>query len=108
MAFIVVTMFIATILTNFANNMVVAAVFATLIFSIGTSLGLDVLPLIAVLIVCANLSIATPAACPQAAMMFGNKAWCRTSDLYKYTLIIVSIGFVFTLSAGMLWAKFIF
>lgn len=108
MAFVVVTMFIATILTNFANNMVVAAVFATLIFSIGTSLGLDALPLIAVLIICANLSIATPAACPQAAMMFGNKEWCRTSDLYKYTLIIVSIGFVFTLSAGMLWAKFIF
>ena len=34
LAFVVVTMLIATILTNFANNMVVAAGFATLIFSI--------------------------------------------------------------------------
>lgn len=107
-SFIIITMLVATLLTNFANNMVIAAVFTTLIFSIGNNLGLDILPLIAVLIVCSNLSFATPAACPQAAMMFGNREWCRTKDLYKYCFIIIIIAFVLTLSVGLFWANIIF
>lgn len=108
MGFIIAAMIIATILTNFANNMVITTIFATLIFTIGADLGLEIMPLIAILIICANLSIATPAACPQAAMMFGNKEWCRTKDLYTYSLIFIVIAFVLTLSMGIIWANIIF
>lgn len=108
MAFIIITMLLATILTNFANNMVVAAVFATMIFTLGGSLGLEIMPLIAVLILCSSLSMVTPAACPNSAIMFANSQWCKTSDLYKYCLITVSIAFVLTVSVGMLWANIIY
>lgn len=108
MAFIIITMLLATILTNFANNMVVAAVFATMIFTLGGSLGLAVMPLIAVLILCANLALVTPAACPNAAIMFANNQWCRTKDLYKYCLVTVVIAFVLTVSVGMVWANIIY
>lgn len=55
------TLLIATVLTNFANNMVVGAVFATLIVTIGGGLNLDTAPMIAVLAICVNLAMATPA-----------------------------------------------
>lgn len=42
--FIILALIIATVLTNIANNMVVGAVFATLIFTIGGGMGLDVMP----------------------------------------------------------------
>lgn len=106
--FVVLAMFLATVLTNFANNMVIAVVFATLIFTLAGGLGLEVMPLIAVLIICSSLALATPAACPNAAMMFANSKWCRRKDLYKYGAITVLIMFVLVLSAGYFWANSIF
>ena len=106
--FIVLTLFIATLLTNFANNMVVGAVFATLIFTIGMGVGLDVAPIIAVLVVCVNLALATPAASPLAAMMFANTNWCKANELYKYGILIVALGFIFTICVGLLWAQVIY
>ena len=106
--FIILTMLLATLITNVANNMVVAAVFATMIFTLGTDLGLSILPLIAVLILCANLAILTPAASPLAAMMFANTEWCRSKDLYKYCAITIVIAFVLTMAFGMFWANIIY
>lgn len=108
MVFIVLSLLIATLLTNIANNMVVGAVFATLLFTIGTSMGLDIAPIIAVLVVCVNLALATPAASPVAAMCFANKKWCRASDLYKYGIVIVLMGFVFIAAVGLLWAGIVY
>lgn len=88
--------------------MVVGAVFATLIFTIGGGMGLDVMPVIAVLVVCANLALVTPAASPLAAMMFANTQWCKTSDLYKYCGLTVIIAFVLTVAAGLVWANVIY
>ena len=106
--FIVVAMFLAVVLTNLANNMVISIVFATLIFTIGSDMGLEIMPLIAILLVCTNFFFVTPAACPQAAMMFGLKEWCRTKDLYKYCAISAVLIFVMILVVGMLWAKIVF
>lgn len=108
MVFIVLTLVIATVLTNIANNMVVGAVFATLIFTIGGGMGLDVMPIIAVLVVCANLAVVTPAASPLAAMMFANSQWCKTSDLYRYCGITVAIALVLTVAVGLAWANVIY
>ena len=107
MMFVVIAMLIAVVLTNFANNMVIAAVFATLIFTIGGNLGLEILPLIGVLVMCSSLSMATPAACPQAALLFANP-WVKQTDLYKYCFIIIAAMFVLTLSVGLFWANIIF
>lgn len=106
--FIILTMLLATVITNFANNMVVAAVFATMIFTLGTGLGLSIMPLIAVLILCANLAVMTPAASPLAAMMFANTEWCRAKDLYKYCTLTVVIAFILTMAFGMFWANIIY
>lgn len=108
MIFIILTLFIATILTNVANNMVVGAVFATLIFTIGGTMNINIEPIIAVLIVCCNLALATPAAAPTTAMAFANTKWCRPTDLYKYGIFTVLLGFMFASCLGLLWATIIY
>lgn len=108
MIFIILILFIATILTNIANNMVVGAVFATLIFTIGGTMGIDIIPIIAVLIVCCNLALATPAAAPTTAMVFANTKWCKAVDIYKYGAITVLIGFIFAACIGLVWAFVIY
>lgn len=106
--FLILTLVIALVLTNFANNMVVGAVFATLIFTIGSGIGTDVAPMIAVLIICANLAIVTPAASPLAAMLFANSGWCKPKDLFKYGFLTVVLIFVFVIAVGLPWASVIY
>ena len=106
--FLILTLLLATGLTNIANNMVVGAVFATLIVTIGSSMNLDVAPMVAVLSVCVNLALATPAASPMAAMMFGNKAWMKMTDIYKYGIITLVLGFIFAMCIGLVWATAIY
>lgn len=106
--FLGLSLLLATLLTNIANNMVVGAVFAILIYTKGSGMGIETLPAIVVLIVCVNFSIATPAASPGAALMFTNQAWLRPSDIYKLSLLIVLLMFILTAVAGMLLATFIY
>lgn len=106
--FIVLTITIATILTNVANNMVVGAVFATLIVTIGGSMGMSVAPIIAILVVAVNIAVATPAACPNMAMTFAMKEWVRTKDLYKYGILTVVFCLIFTFIIALPWANVIY
>lgn len=106
--FIILAITIATILTNIANNMVIGAVFATLIVTIGGSMGIDVAPIIAILVVAVNLSLATPAACPNIAMTFAMKDWIRATDLYKYAIITVLLCLIFTLVIALPWANIVY
>lgn len=108
MIFIILAVSIATILTNIANNMVIGAIFTTLIVTIGGSMGIEVAPIIAILAVSVNLSLATPAACPNIAMTFALKDWIRPSDLYKYAVITVFLCLVFTLFIALPWANVIY
>lgn len=106
--FILLTLTLGTILTNIANNMVIGAVFTALIFTIGGSMGMAIAPVIAVLIVCANLALATPAASPIAAMMFANTSWCQSKDLYKYSALTVLISMFAAMALGLFWAGIIY
>lgn len=110
MVFLIVVMVIGLLLTNFMNNMVVGALLTTVIYSLIVEMGLDmdIAPILALLIICASLAIATPAACPNAAIMFANKEWVRTKDLYKYCIITVILLFIFTMTVGLLWANIVY
>lgn len=108
LVFIIMAVGIATILTNIANNMVVGAVFTTLIVTIGSSMGMDVAPVIAVLCVAVNLALATPAACPNMAMTFAMKDWVRATDIYKYASITVILCLIFLFIIGLPWANIIY
>lgn len=106
--FLLLALMLGTVLTNIANNMVVGAVFTALIYTIGSDMGMNVTPIIAVLIVCCNLALATPAASPVAAMCFANTDWCKASDIYKYGTLTVVFSFIFAVSIGLAWASIIY
>lgn len=99
---------IATALTNFANNMVIGAIFVSVIVSVADILALDAVPIIVTLIICVNLAFVTPAASPIAAFVFANRKWVKAQDIYKYAGIFIIIAFVATALCGMLWAGIIF
>ncbi len=48
-----------------------------------------------------SCAIATPAASPFAAMMFGNKEWLHAKDIYKYNTMIVVLELVLVLLIGL-------
>lgn len=108
LVFMVISLALATILTNFANNMVVGAIFATLIVTIGGGMGIDVAPVIAVLCICINLAMVTPAASPAAAMAFANTNWCKAADVYKYSIVLVIVILVLLIPIGLFWASIIY
>ena len=105
---VILIMIFATILTNFANNIVVAAIFTTLVVSFAPQLGLPMLPTIMGVLVASNIALATPAASPLSAIMFSNKAWCKTGDLYKYAVIVLLFTMILALPAAWLWASIVF
>lgn len=108
MLFITIAACVAVVLTNICNNMVIGAIFTTLIVTIGSSTGMNVAPVIAILSVAVNLSFATPAACPNMAMAFGMKDWCRAGDLYKYGVLSAILCLIFTLVIALPWANVIY
>ena len=55
-----------------------------------------------------DFSIRTPSsASPFAAMLFGNKEWLRSKDIYKYDLMFVAIEMVLVLVVGVPLANLI-
>lgn len=108
LVFMVAVLLIATALTNIANNMVIGAIFVSVILSVADVMGLEALPIIVTLVICVNLAFVTPAASPIAAFVFANTKWVKASDVYKYAGIFIIIAFAVTTVCGLLWGKIIF
>lgn len=108
LTFIILTLVIAVLFTNVANNMVVGAVFTTLIATIGAGMGMNVTPVIALLAVAVNLALATPAASPLMIMTFAMKDWMPPALIYKYAAITVVLCLIFCLLIGLPWAYLVY
>ena len=107
MIFIFLVMLLAVILTNFANNMVVGAALIPVIYAIGSSMGVNIMAAVAVLIIVINLAFVTPAASPGAAMVFANE-WVRAKDIYKMAVAFVVVAFIVVSAVGILWANIVY
>ena len=107
LAFMIITMLLATILTNFANNMVVGAALIPVIYAIGSAMGVNIMAAVAVLIIVINLAFVTPAASPGAAMIFANE-WVRAKDIYKMAIVFVAVAFIVTAICGIFWANIVY
>ncbi len=90
--FLLVVIFVVVLLTNFLINMVVAAMFLPVIMPVCTGMGLSP-DLVAFAIMLASTNaILTPAGCAAAAVLFPNKEWMRTGDIYKYGVPTVIVN----------------
>lgn len=108
LVFMILVLLLPTIITNFANNTVVALIFVQIIASLSDDLGVNAVPLVASLIFCVSMAFYTPAASAQSAIVFGNTAWIRPKDIYTYGGIVMLIMGSTLIALCLLWGKVIF
>lgn len=108
MLFIGIVMILAALLTNVANNTVLALIIVPIIYSFASEVGVDSAAAVALLVLCTHMAIITPAASPMAGMLFANTAWVKAKDVYKYMSVILAAFIVIAISAGYFWLNIVF
>lgn len=107
LVFVIVALFIAVVLTNIANNMIVIVLVMPFMFNFSQVIGRAPTGMIALLFITAQLALATPAASPVAAVAMGNEM-ADPSKMTKAALMILPILFVLCVAIGWVFAKIIF
>ena len=93
--FIILGMVITIVLTNFMANMVVAVVMFAACLPIGATLGIDPMQLGFLYTICSSIAFLLPAASPAGMLVFMNKEWMTTGEIYKYAIpTVVMMGIV--------------
>lgn len=108
LVFMFTALLLPTIITNFANNIVVAMIFIQIICSMSEILGVNMTPMVMTLMLCANLAFITPAASAPAALVFGNTTWIKPKDIYTMGSIMMLILAVTIISFGLIWGNILF
>ena len=102
LVFTVVVLFVGCVLTNICNSLVIGMILQPVIATYSLTVGINSAPIAALMsIFVLACAIATPAASPFAAMLFGNKEWLRSGDIYRYNLMFVAIELILVLVVGV-------
>lgn len=100
--FAIVLVAATVVLTNISNSLVIGMILQPVVLTYCANAGANPAPLITLLIFTVlSTAACTPAASPFAAMLFGNKKWLATGDVYKYSCTIVGCELVYMLTAGL-------
>lgn len=100
--FTVALLLVTVVLTNICNSLVIGMIMQPVVLTYCVSAGVNPAPIITLLIFTVLLSAAcTPAASPFAAMLFGNKDYLTSGDVYKYATTFVLVELVIILVIGI-------
>ncbi len=80
------------IFTNLLNNIVVASLFLTIVYSLKDVIGIDPYPLVIVMIYSCYPAVLLPSSNPMTAFMFGNKDKIKNTDIFRYALVSIVTG----------------
>ena len=105
LSFIAVLLLIVTILTNIGNNASMVMLMLPVLLTVCNATGLAPAPVYLMIMYAAHLAMLTPGACPYAALVWGNREWLTTKEIYKYSSIIMLIFWVLIFAVGYPWAK---
>lgn len=98
----IVLLVITCVLTNVCNSLVIGMILQPVIATYCIQAGIPSAPLVSIMgIFALSCAIATPAASPFAAMLFGNKDWLKSGDIYKYNISYVLLELVIVLVLGL-------
>ena len=92
--FVLIVIAVVVLLTNFLINMVVVAMFLPVIVPICSSMGLSPEMIAFGIMLASTNAILTPAGCAASVLLFPNKEWIKTSDIYKYGVPTVLVNTV--------------
>ena len=100
--FTIVIMLVSILLTNISNSLVIGMILQPVILTYCATAGVNPAPIISLAIFTVlSTAACTPAASPFAAMLFGNKEYLSSSDVYKYSLTIVAVETIIILVFGI-------
>ena len=100
--FIIVLMALMMVLTNLCNSLVIGMIMQPVILSFCTTNGVNAAPIVTLSIFFVlSCAMETPAASPFAAMLFGNKDWLDSKDIYKYCGLLILMELVLVLVVGI-------
>lgn len=107
--FTIVLLVVAIVLTNICNSLVIGMILQPVVLTYCASAGVNPAPIITLLIFTVLLTAAcTPAASPFAAMLFGNKEYLTSSDVYKYATTFVVVEAIIILVLGIPFINLLF
>ena len=89
--FLVMVMMIAALLTNFANNVVLACIIMPVVVQFSGVVGLPMIGACVLLFMLTQFALFTPGASPIVGMAFSKNEWVNTKVMMKYGLITVLI-----------------
>ena len=100
--FTIAIILVCVVLTNISNSLVIGMILQPVILTFCNAQSINPAPIISLMIF-AVLSSAclTPAASPFAAMLFGNKEYLSSGEVYKYSGLFVVVEVIFVLLVGM-------
>lgn len=106
---IIVMVALAAIITNFANNIVVGAIFITLGCALAPGAGIEKIDMLSVMMIYgAMLGFVTPAASPYAATAFANKEWLTSEMIYKLGIMMLGTFVIVFSILGFFWGNIVF
>ena len=97
MVFIIAVLVLGVILTNFANNFVIAIIIMPLLATFAGQIGMSVAAPIMILIICTQIAFATPAASFPAGLCYSFADIVDTKQMMKYGWTLVVVLTIFTL-----------
>ncbi len=107
LVFIVVALAFATVMTNFANNMIIIILVMPFMFNFASTIGLAPTGMIVLLFAMAQFALATPAASPVTAVAM-SQDMADANLMTKAALKVVPVIFIIGLAIGWIFVTILF
>lgn len=98
--FAMVIILLTIIFTNFLNNIVVAALFIPIVYSMQSVIGIEPFPLVVTMFYSCYVAVLLPSANPMTAFIFGRGDLIRKSDIFKYAPVAMAVSAVILICIG--------
>lgn len=99
--FTVTIIVIACILTNICNNMVVGMLLIPIIYVFSQQIGIGSAAITCLSMYMVCIAVVTPAASTTSAILHGNTRWLKTSEVYKYGVLMTVVSLLAVLLVGL-------
>ena len=108
LVFIVATMLLATIITNFANNMILTIIIMPVLVQFSSTVGLSEIGMILLLFLTTQMALATAGGSPITGIAYSMNQLINSKDMMVMALKVIPILFISLILIGLLFLQVIF
>lgn len=108
LVFIVATMLLATIITNFANNMILTIIIMPVLVQFSSTVGLSEIGMILLLFLTTQMALATAGGSPITGIAYSMNQLINSKDMMVMALKVIPLLFISLILIGLLFLQVIF